>query len=111
MPYQALGGGCWANLTQRVDDRARDGKIAEMDVQIVPGVYNVSKYKTGTTRPEQTNFCGPSKAEVTATTYQPSASNDSTLKLLTETVNLNKVKMKTLAESIWYCGQYPANAT
>ena len=54
----ALGGGQVKELTQsELMTEIADGKIAEMDVQIGSGVYNVKgKYKTGTTRSEQTNF-------------------------------------------------------
>lgn len=99
----ALGGGQVKELTQsELMTEIADGKIAEMDVQIGSGVYNVKgKYKTGTTRSEQTNFVALFQGgSETATQFTSRVlGNDSTLKLLTETATQQGVKMKTLAES------------
>ena len=99
----ALGGGQVKELTQsELMTEIADGKIAEMDVQIGSGVYNVKgKYKTGTTRSEQTNFVALFQGgSETATQFNSRVlGNDSTLKLLTETATQQGVKMKTLAES------------
>ena len=99
----ALGGGQVKELTQsELMTEIADGKIAEMDVQIGSGVYNVKgKYKTGTTRSEQTNFVALFQGgSETATQFTSRVlGNDSTLKLLTETASQQGVKMKTLAES------------
>ncbi|WP_314761047.1 ATP-dependent zinc metalloprotease FtsH [uncultured Abiotrophia sp.] len=99
----ALGGGQVKELTQsELMTEIADGKIAEMDVQIGSGVYNVKgKYKTGTTRSEQTNFVSLFQGgSETATQFTSRVlGNDSTLKLLTETATQQGVKMKTLAES------------
>ena len=99
----ALGGGQGKELTQsELMTEIADGKIAEMDVQIGSGVYNVKgKYKTGTTRSEQTNFVALFQGgSETATQFTSRVlGNDSTLKLLTETATQQGVKMKTLAES------------
>ena len=99
----ALGGGQVNELTQsELMTEIADGKIAEMDVQIGSGVYNVKgKYKTGTTRSEQTNFVALFQGgSETATQFTSRVlGNDSTLKLLTETATQQGVKMKTLAES------------
>ncbi len=98
-----LGGGLVKELTQsELMTEIADGKIAEMDVQIGSGVYNVKgKYKTGTTRSEQTNFVALFQGgSETATQFTSRVlGNDSTLKLLTETATQQGVKMKTLAES------------
>ena len=99
----ALGGGQVKELTQsELMTEIADGKIAEMDVQIGSGAYNVKgKYKTGTTRSEQTNFVALFQGgSETATQFTSRVlGNDSTLKLLTETATQQGVKMKTLAES------------
>ena len=99
----ALGGGQVKELTQsELMTEIADGKIAEMDVQIGSGVYNVKgKYKTGTTRSEQTNFVALFQGgSETATQFTSRVlGNDSTLKLLTEIATQQGVKMKTLAES------------
>ena len=99
----ALGGGQVKELTQsELMTEIADGKIAEMDVQMGSGVYNVKgKYKTGTTRSEQTNFVALFQGgSETATQFTSRVlGNDSTLKLLTETATQQGVKMKTLAES------------
>ena len=99
----ALGGGQVKELTQsELMTEIADGKIAEMDVQSGSGVYNVKgKYKTGTTRSEQTNFVALFQGgSETATQFTSRVlGNDSTLKLLTETATQQGVKMKTLAES------------
>ena len=99
----ALGGGQVKELTQsELMTEIADGKIAEMDVQIGSGVYNVKgKYKTGTTRSEQTNFVALFQGgSETATQFTSRVlGNDSTLKLLTETATQQGIKMKTLAES------------
>ena len=99
----ALGGGQVKELTQsELMTEIADGNIAEMDVQIGSGVYNVKgKYKTGTTRSEQTNFVALFQGgSETATQFTSRVlGNDSTLKLLTETATQQGVKMKTLAES------------
>ena len=99
----ALGGGQVKELTQsELMTEIADGKIAEMDVQIGSGVYNVKgKYKTGTTRSEQTNFVAlfQGGSETASQFTSRVLGNDSTLKLLTETATQQGVKMKTLAES------------
>ena len=99
----ALGGGQVKELTQsELMTEIADGKIAEMDVQIGSGVYNVKgKYKTGTTRSEQTNFVALFQGgSETATQFTSRVlGNDSSLKLFTETATQQGVKMKTLAES------------
>ena len=99
----ALGGGQVKELTQsELMTEIADGKIAEMDDQIGSGVYNVKgKYKTGTTRSEQTNFVALFQGgSETATQFTSRVlGNDSTLKLLTEIATQQGVKMKTLAES------------
>ena len=98
-----LSGGPTKEISQsELITQIEEGKVAELEVQIGSGAYNVKgKYKTGTIKNDTTNFVAifQGATETTERFTSKILGNDNTLKSLTEAANKAAVKVKTLPES------------